>query len=49
MAPEANRFNSFLRILENEISSGKKNKQPNKKATRACLKVYRKTHENTWN
>ena len=29
MAPEANRFNSFLRILENAISSGKKqtNKQ----------------------
>ena len=24
MAPEANRFNSFLRILENAISSGKK-------------------------
>ena len=48
MAPEANRFNSFLRILENEISSAK-NKQTNKKATRACLKVYRKTHENTWN
>ena len=42
MAPEANLFNSFLRILENAISSGK-NKQGNKKATRACLKVYRKT------
>ena len=29
MAPEANRVNSFLRILENAISSGKKqtNKQ----------------------
>ena len=48
MVPEASRFNSFLRILENAISSGKKKKQ-NKKATRACLKVYRKTHENTWN
>ena len=46
MAPETNRFNSFLRILENAISSGKTNKQ---KATRACLKVYRKAHENTWN
>ena len=46
MAPEANRFNSFLRILENAISSGK-NKQRNKKATRAWLQVYRKTHENT--
>ena len=45
MAPEANRFNSFLRILENAISSGKK-KETNKKA---CLKVYLKTHENTWN
>ena len=29
MAPEANRFNSFLRILENAISSGK-NKQTKK-------------------
>ena len=48
MVPEASRFNSFLRILENAISSEKK-KQKNKKATRACLKVYRKTHENTWN
>ena len=47
MVPEASRFNSFLRILENAISSGKK--KQNKKATRACLKVYRKTHENTWN
>ena len=47
MAPEANGFNSFLRILENAISSRKKNKH--KKATRACLKVYLKTHENTWN
>ena len=48
MAPEANRFNSFLRIPENATSSGKK-KQTNKKATRACLKIYRETHENTWN
>ena len=47
MAPEAKRVNSFLKILENAISSGRK--QTNKKATRACLKVYRKTHENTWN
>ena len=47
MAPEGNRFNSFLRILENAISSGKE--QTNKKATRACLKVYQQTHENTWN
>ena len=47
MAPEANRFNSFLRILDNAISS--KKKTTNKKATRACLKVYLKTHENTWN
>ena len=39
MAPEANRFNSFLGILENAISSGR-NKQTNKKATGACLKVY---------
>ena len=49
MAPEANRFNSFLRVLENAISSEKTNKQTNKIATRACLKNYRKTHENTWN
>ena len=46
MAPKANCFNSFLRILENAISSGKK--QTNKKATRACLKVYLKAHENAW-
>ena len=53
MAPEAIHFNSFLRILENAVSAGKKdkqtNKQTNKKPTRACLKVYLKTHENIWN
>ena len=50
MAPEASRFNSFLKILENAISPGKKkNKQTNQKAARACLKVYLKTHENKWN
>ena len=33
MAPEANCFNSFLRILENAISSGKKkNKQKSHKS-----------------
>ena len=34
MAPEANRFSSFLRILENAISSGKKqtNKQKSHKS-----------------
>ena len=32
MAPEANRFNSFLRILENAISSGKTNKQKGHKS-----------------
>ena len=47
MAPEANRFNLFVRILDNAISSGKTNKQTNKTATGACLKVDRKTHENT--
>ena len=31
MAPETNRFNSFLRILENAISSGKKKKKETKK------------------
>ena len=47
MAPEANRFKSFLRILKNAISSGKK-KQTDKAATKACLQVYRKTeNENT--
>ena len=30
MAPETNRFNSFLRILENAISSGKKKKETKK-------------------
>ena len=49
-APEANRFNSFLRMLENAISSEKKRTHTHKKiATRACLKNYRKIHENTWN
>ena len=46
MRPEANRFHFLYRILENAISSGK-NKQRSEKAKRACLKVYRKTHENT--
>ena len=32
----------ILRILENAISSGKKTNKE-KKAKRACLKVYRKT------
>ena len=50
MAPEANRFTSFLRILKNAISSGEKKKQTDKTATKACLKVYRKTeNENTRN
>ena len=48
-APEENRFNSFLRILEMEFHRKKKKQKTNKKATRACLKVCRKTHENTWN
>ena len=30
MAPEANRFNSFLRMLENAVSLGKTNKQTKK-------------------
>ena len=46
MAPEANRFKSFLRILKNAISSGEKKKQTDKTATKACL--HRKTeNENT--
>ena len=32
MVPEANRFNSFLRILENAISSKKTNKQKSHKS-----------------
>ena len=40
MAPEANCFNSFVRILENAISLGKTTKT--KKATRSCLIVYQK-------
>ena len=49
MAPEANRSKSFLRILKNAISSGEK-KKTDKTATKACLKVYRKTeNENTRN
>ena len=47
-APEANRFNSFLRILGTQFHRNKKDKNK-QKATRACLKVCRKTHENTWN
>ena len=30
MVPEASRFTSFLRILENAVSSGKKNKKTKK-------------------
>ena len=47
-APEGNRFNLFLRILEMQFHRKKKDKNK-QKATRACLKVCRKTHENTWN
>ena len=47
-APEANCFNSFLRILEMQFHQKKKDKNK-QKATRACLKVCRKAHENTWN
>ena len=39
MAPETNRFNSFLRILENAISSGeKKKKKP--KSHKSLLESY---------
>ena len=47
-APEANCSNSFLRIIEMQFHRKKKDKHK-QKATRACLKVCRKTHENTWN
>ena len=45
MAPEANRFNSFLRMLENAISSKKKthtHKQNNHKS------LFEKLSKNTW-
>ena len=47
-APEPNCFNSFLRILEMQFHRKKKDKNK-QKATRVCLKVCRKTRENTWN
>ena len=44
MAPEANRFNTFLGILENAISLGKKrNKQKSHKS------LFESLYENTWN
>ena len=48
MAPEANRFKSFLRILKNAISSGKKNKQtkqPQKLVCKFIEKQKMKIHE----
>ena len=43
MAPEANRFNSFLRKLENAIPSGKKtNKQKNHKS------LFESLSKNAW-
>ena len=48
MAPEANRFNSFVRILENAISS-RKNKQTKKPQKLVWKFVETETHENTWN
>ena len=39
MAPETNRFNSFLRILENAISSGKKKKKK-PKSHKSLLESY---------
>ena len=45
MAPEANCFNSFVRILENAISLGKTNK--NQKSHKILFDSLSKTHENT--
>ena len=45
MAPEANRFNSFLRVLENAISSEKTNKQTNKQNSHKSL--FEKLSKNT--
>ena len=42
MVPEASRFNSFLRKLENAISSGKKNKNKTKKAQELVWKFIEK-------
>ena len=43
MAPKANSFNSFLRILENAISSGKKKKnKQTKKPQELVLKFIEK-------
>ena len=44
-AQEANRFNSFLRILEMQFRRKKKDKNKQKSHKKVC----RKTHENTWN
>ena len=41
MAPETNRLNSFLRILENAVSSGKKTKQ-NKKTHKSLFESLSK-------
>ena len=40
MAPETNRFNSFLRILENAISSEKKKKKKKPKSHKSLLESY---------
>ena len=49
MAPEANRFKSFLRILKNAISSGEKKnkqtKQPQKFVCKFIEKQKMKIHE----
>ena len=49
MAPEANRFKSFLRILKNAISSGenknKQTKQPQKLVCKFIEKKKKKIHE----
>ena len=49
MAPEANRFKSFLRILKNAISSGgKKNKQTKQPQELVCKFIEKqkmKIHE----
>ena len=44
MAPEANRFNSFLKILENAISSGKKKTN---KQTKSHKSLFESLSKNT--
>ena len=48
MAPEANRFDSFLRKLKNAISS-KKTTTNKQKSHKSLFESLSKNAENTWN